>query len=374
MLEDKLEFEQQSLLETSIAGSITLGQIVEKVADNYDFSGLKPTYLHHLPLGLEAEKYTFWIGEKPYLLKMRVYDQSEIKRAEYIIQSTHVVERKLEDAGVPIVKTAPTKNWNSKINDYDRFITLRTETAASSPLLIAVSISPVFVGRYLENPDVVDVQEITRFMAKFHQTEGYGIVPAEDSWSLLRLTEAYENDSSNENLRQTLKTITPVVNEFRVLKYQFDMPEYLYHSFTGRTLGKRQGVFPKAFAHGDLHPGNILKGATGEYRILDLGCMDYQPRVVDLAIFLAQTCANFGDTEKTRELFQASIKTYEENNGLTDHEKSVLPLLIRANYAMFALRSAELLQENPDDQEIRDWHERSIKGLEFMQILEWNHS
>ena len=89
MLEDKLEFEQQSLLETSIAGSITLGQIVEKVADNYDFSGLKPTYLHHLPLGLEAEKYTFWIGEKPYLLKMRVYDQSEIKRAEYIIQSTH---------------------------------------------------------------------------------------------------------------------------------------------------------------------------------------------------------------------------------------------------------------------------------------------
>ena len=95
--------------------------------------------------------------------------------------------------------------------------------------------------------------------------------------------------------------------------------------------------------------------------------MDHEQRLADLAIFMSNTCADFTDLEKTTRLFSATTQAYEARNQLTPSERQALPVLIQANYAMFALRTAELLQADPDDQEIRDWHKHGMKGLQIME-------
>lgn len=117
-------------------------------------------------------------------------------------------------------------------------------------------------------------------------------------------------------------------------------------------------------AHGDLHPGNILKGSDG-YCLLDLGCMDHEQRIADLAIFLSMSCTDYENVAKTRELYEAALESYGKQIQLTPAERSALPVLIQANYAMFALRTAELLRDESDNPEVKSFYKKGIRGLEF---------
>lgn len=99
---------------------------------------------------------------------------------------------------------------------------------------------------------------------------------------------------------------------------------------------------------------------------MDLGVTDFGPRIVDLAVFLSNTCTNFDDPEKTRALFDAAILAYDKENSLTDAEKQALPVLIKSNYAMFLLRSSELLQQDPTNVDYIYWNNFAQKGLNMM--------
>jgi Ser/Thr protein kinase RdoA (MazF antagonist) len=184
-----------------------------------------------------------------------------------------------------------------------------------------------------------------------HSIKQYGVVPAMDSWSLLRLVQTFDKDSQDENLAAVLRAVGPTVEHVRALALDDEK------------------IFPKALVHGDLHPFNILKGSDSQYCILDLGCMDHEQRIADLAIFLSMTCADFEDQAETRSFFEAAVRAYEQQVSLTPSERDALPILIRANYAMFALRTAELLRDDPNNAEVRQFHERGMQGLRFMQEL-----
>lgn len=179
-----------------------------------------------------------------------------------------------------------------------------------------------------------------------------GIVPTFDSWSLLRLVQKYDESvnqsDSSKKLIQDLKRISSVVMVVRKLDLENE---------------KR---FPKGFVHGDLHSDNILKDNDGNMMLLDLGVINYSPRIVDLAIFLSNTCIDFDNPKKTRILFNTAISTYDKENPLTDAEKQALLTLIRANYAMFLLRSSDLLEQEPNNVEYVYWNQFAQKGLNFM--------
>ncbi|OGV90995.1 hypothetical protein A3A66_03075 [Microgenomates group bacterium RIFCSPLOWO2_01_FULL_46_13] len=342
MPEDELVRNQQAILETKIAGPITVGQIVDAVSNQYDFDGHKPENLHQLHRGLETTKFTFWAGKEPLLLK--IYDSSASRPPRFRLRNVSGLETKLKEAGVPISETVETKDRHS-------FITLEARPTPNRKYHVAAAVSRVFPGHVLTNPSVEDVQKIAEYMARIHQIKDYGVVPAMDSWSLLRLVRAVDNHQyfPPEGLKDILTTINPTVDKVRAL---------------GLDDKKK---FPQTLVHGDLHSFNILKEEGGKYCILDLGCMDHEQRLADLAIFMSNTCADFTDLEKTTRLFSATTQAYEARNQLTPSERQALPVLIQANYAMFALRTAELLQADPDDQEIRDWHKHGMKGLQIME-------
>lgn len=339
---DALVVKEQEISETRVAGPITVGQIIDTVAENYDFNNKKPEHLHPLQRGLETQKYTFWAGQEPYLLK--IYDQSASSGYRFRLRNVMGLEGKLKEAGIPIAESEPTKSGN-------HFLVIEKRLPMNRRWEIAFAVSKVFPGRALTNPSLEDVQTMAEYMAKIHQIKDYGVLPAMDSWSFLLLTKAYDNDLRKENLRQVLLGIAPTVEKMRLLD-----------------LGN-ETKFPKTLVHGDLHSFNILKNKQRGLKILDLGCMDHEQRIADLVIFMSNTCADFTNLDKTKRLFTATVEAYESHNHLTKEEKEALPTLIQANYAMFSLRTAELLQENPENKEIREWHEHGLNGLKMMKMI-----
>jgi len=350
---DVLEIQQQAILETKVTGPITVGQIVAEVAENYDFNGQKPKYLSPLSRGLETRKYTFWTRQDAHLLK--IYDQSASTGYRFRLRNVVGLERKLKAADIPIAESELTKKGN-------HFLVIDRRVTPSRSYEVAFAVSKVFPGRALTAPSLEDVQKMAEYMARIHQIKDYGVVPAMDSWSFLRFIRDndiysypvpifYAPKFVRNDLKDVLEVIAPIVKNLRALDLE------------------NEKKFPKTLIHGDLHPFNILKGKGGKFCILDLGCMDYQQRIADLAIFMSNTCADFTDLEKTKRLFTATVEAYESHNHLTREEKEGLSTLIQANYAMFSLRTAELLQKDPDNKEVREWHEHGLNGLKMMEKI-----
>lgn len=333
---------QSSIRETKVAGPITINDILGKVSQEYDFGGNDPENLHPLHRGLETIKYTFWSG--PELLLLKIYDREASAPPRFRLRNQPALENVLQAAGIPISKTVPTKDGKS-------FIVFDKPTTPATTHYVAAAISKIFPGNALQNPTIEDARAMAKYMAMMHQIKDYGVVPAMDSWSLLRLVTAFDRDKGVTELQNIRDSLASTVNEVKTLELDDG------------------SKFPKALVHGDLHPFNILKDQD-KYCILDLGCMDHEQRIADLAIFMSNTCADFTNAAKTKELFRAVVDTYERQVQLTPSERAALPLLIQANYAMFALRTAELLQNDPNNGEVKQFHELGMNGMRFMQGLE----
>lgn len=349
---DTLEIQQQEILESRVAGSITVGQIVEKLGENYDFNGREPQYFSPLYLGLESQKYTFWAGKEAFLLKIYGQDLSQGNR--FRLRNVMGFEQKLIAAGIPFSASLPTK-------DGKYFLINEARCGISHRIEVAFGISRVFPGKALTNPSLADIAKMTEYMTKIHQIEP-GVVPAVDSWSFLRFVREndiyaypvpifYNQKFVPEIFEEVLKKIMPTVKAMRKLNLE------------------DRSQFPKTIVHGDLHSFNILKNPTKGILILDPGCLDYLQRIIDPVVFMTNTCADFRNLDLTLNRFQETIRAYEEYELLTPQEKAALPTLMKANYAMFSLRTAELLQEDPENKEIREWHEHGLQGLAMMDQL-----
>jgi Ser/Thr protein kinase RdoA (MazF antagonist) len=339
---DTLQLQQQEILETKVDGPITVGKIVSEVAVNYDFKGHRPQYLSPLHRGLETQKYTFWAGQQSYLLK--IYERSASQGYRFRLRNVMGLEQKMISVDVPFAASLPAKNGK-------HFQVISETRPMNRHWEIAFAVSEIFPGRPLTNPSLNDVSKMSEYMSRIHQIEDYGVVPAMDSWSFLLLPGAFGHDLGNERLKSVLDKIEPVVAKMKKLP-----------------LDDRK-KFPVALVHGDLHSFNILKNPKLGIKILDLGCMDSEQRIADPVIFMTNACADFSNLELTRARFAAVINSYERRNQFTEAEKVALPTLLEANYAMFTLRTGELLTEEPENQEIKAWHEHGLQGLTLMNQL-----
>lgn len=343
-METKNTLLNEEIFETKVSGAITLGEVSEVVFQSYDLGDGNLNNFQQLKRGLETTKFTFSVGASEYLLK--IYNESTSRPPRFRLRNISGLERKLKETGVPLATTLRNKDGSSFVSIEKRIRPNKTDYAA-------VSVMEVFKGEALLDPSVEDIQKIVGYMAKIHSMKDYGVVPAMDSMSLLRLVEYFDREkySNNVSIQKILSQIEPVVEEMRGLDLN------------------NESAFPKTLVHGDLHSFNILKSSEGKICILDLGCLDHEQRVADLAIFMANTCADFTNIENTKEFFKIAIEATESNGDLTSAEEKSIPTLIKANYAMFVLKTAELLKDDPNDKEIQEWHEHGIQGLRMMEQI-----
>ncbi len=186
-----------------------------------------------------------------------------------------------------------------------------------------------------------DLAVITTYITKIHKLR-FSIHKNYDSWGTVNLLKEYRLKGKYLT-KEDRKLLDPVINDFKKINFS---------------------QLPKSIIHGDLHKDHVLKNRRGEYCLIDLDVMDFNARVVDLAIFLALIAYELDSAQKDRETYKFILKEYQHHIQLNRYELQVLPTLIRATYLVYLIRSNfELIVNRDRSKQTSDWFYLARKGL-----------
>jgi len=191
-----------------------------------------------------------------------------------------------------------------------------------------------------------DVMKITRFMAYMHQSK---LKPTHyyDTLGIVNFRHIYDQQAH----------ILPVQEKNEIKRTLEEFPQINLAKF-------RQSVI-----HGTLERENILKDARGGYCILDLGCMDYNASIVDMAAFLANFTIDM-DGKETVQMIRDVVAEYQKLHALTADERLALPLLIKTQYAILVIGMMHALKtERDDSKQTKHWLEFGKHGLKKFQKI-----
>ncbi len=124
---------------------------------------------------------------------------------------------------------------------------------------------------------------------------------------------------------------------------------------------------PRSLIHGSVEKENILKSADGSLCLLDLGCMEYQPSVTDIATAIVNFTDGLAKNERDR-IIRLMLNAYRAVRPLNNLELDVLPILVRAQCAAYIL-GMTYHQVHDGDQSVQTetWLQRGISGLAAYQ-------
>lgn len=122
-------------------------------------------------------------------------------------------------------------------------------------------------------------------------------------------------------------------------------------------------TFPQSIIHGTFEKENVLKNSTGDICLLDFGCMDFNASILDIATFIANFTIYVDEVKRTH-ITQVILSTYQKFRLLTKEERSVLPTLIRAQYAAYIIgMSYRMRIEHDMTKQTQSWLDRGWDGL-----------
>lgn len=263
------------------------------------------------------------------------YKLGPIKNFEYIQIGYEDLNIKLETGrGKYVVKIFSKEHRLPFIKDYIRFLLLFAESGIPAPRLLRsnkeflysrtnqtgstyLCVMNLFEGKsFNEIPSTPkDLLTITSYLAKIHQLN-FKVHKNYDSWGTTHLLEEFPKKKQYLG-KNDLALIRPVIEKLQTVDFS---------------------EFRKCLIHGSLEKQNVLKNSQGKYCILDLGCLDFNAAVIDLAIFLAAFCLNPAlSLDQNRLIYNLVISGYLRTNSLSTLEMDTLPLLIKAAYASYLL-------------------------------------
>lgn len=121
---------------------------------------------------------------------------------------------------------------------------------------------------------------------------------------------------------------------------------------------------PHCFVHGDIIRSNVMKDTNGTIYILDFAVSNFYPRIIELATLI---CFNFFDPDNPISLndaFDFTLKTYQKFTPLEKYERKMLPIYIKASFAMYALRASyEKIVNKNESEENKHWLKVGKIGL-----------
>ncbi len=187
-----------------------------------------------------------------------------------------------------------------------------------------------------------DIKAITNYLAKIHHLS-FKINRNYDSWGTVNLVKEFI-DKKKYLTQQDLRLIEPIVNGFRRVDFS---------------------KFRKCVIHGDIQRTHILKDKKGNYCVLDLGVMDFNSAVIDLAIFIGLFCFDMDSSIRSnRGVYDMVVKEYTKTNSLNKNEIRFLPLLVKATYAIYTVQSSyRLFDKNDNSKQTKKWLVFGRKGL-----------
>lgn len=210
-------------------------------------------------------------------------------------------------------------------------------------------ITNFFDGNNFQNttPTIKDIRNVTEYVAKLN-TLNFEVGSGYDSWGIKAFPEEYKNKSGQ---------LTPAQN-LCVKKVYLDYMKLDMNRFS------------KSVIHSDMQRKHVIKNTSGEYCILDFGCMAHDYKVIELATYLAWFCLQ-EDTWKDKDaIFSEVLKIYNAVHNLSVPEVLSLKLLIKVSYSAYYMTTSVMINEGDKSEETLDWNSRSKKMLELTK--NWN--
>ncbi|MCL4200084.1 phosphotransferase [Patescibacteria group bacterium] len=185
-----------------------------------------------------------------------------------------------------------------------------------------------------------DIASLTTMLANIHNTKH--LTPHYyDTMGIVNLPGEYKLKSGALSAEE-LSKISPVVSQFQRIPV---------------------ATFPKTLIHGTPEKENVLKNANGELCLLDLGCMDYNAAILDIATLIANF-ALYVTEEKRKQFIHLILDTYNNTRQITPAERAALPSLIRAQYAAYVIAMTYHMRKNHDmTKQTQVWLDRGWDGL-----------
>ena len=207
-------------------------------------------------------------------------------------------------------------------------------------------ITKFFEGKNFQNitPTVEYIRDVTQYLSKLN-TLTFEVDAEYDSWGINAFPKEYKKKKEK---------LTPE---------QDSLIKDIYADYTKLDTSS----FSKSVIHGDMQRKHVIKNDSGEYCILDFGCMAYDYKVIELATYIAWFCLQ-EDTWKDKDIiYKGVLDIYNSTHNLTEEEILSLPLLIRSSYSAYYMTTSVMINEGDTSQETLDWHNRSKKMLELIK-------
>jgi Ser/Thr protein kinase RdoA (MazF antagonist) len=303
--------------------AVPLGNLLNELAVSYDLGKI----LRYGPIGEGYEDLNIkTVTEKgTCLVKVFPREKTHANNQDYVKALLG-----FSGAGIPVPEPFKTRDG--------RFL---YKTGGNAYLCVM----EFFDGKSLREirPTDEDLKAIARYLAKIHKLSfrvGRGNY---DSWGTANLLKEFEKRKSYLN-HEDLRLIEPVVEGFRKIDFS---------------------KFRTCIIHGDLQRGHVLKSDDGRYCILDLGCVNFDSAAVDLAIFIAHFCLDpDSPAEENMRRYKLTVREYLKKNSLNPAELDSLPLLVKATYAIYAIRANyEIKAENDKSKQTKAWLGFGRNGL-----------
>lgn len=308
--------------------------------DRPDIKGSLDDFLQHVSsvfqLGTIKKILRFPLGYQELNIKLEtsqgVYVVKTFSKEKPLSRIKENIQGYLEFSklGVPMPRLRVTKNHESVL------ITKGKHQEVYSCVM------EYFEGKSFLNLPVTkrDVMKITRFMASMHQSK-FKPTHYYDTLGIVNVRHIYDQQAH----------VLPVQEKNEIKR--------TLEEFQQINLAK----FRQSVIHGTLERENVLKDAQGAYCILDLGCMDYNASIVDMATFLANFTIDM-DEKATVQMIRDVVAEYQRLQALTADERLALPLLMKTQYAILVIGMMHALKTEQDDsKQTKHWLEFGKHGL-----------
>lgn len=209
-------------------------------------------------------------------------------------------------------------------------------------------ITKFFEGSNFQNitPTIVDIKTVASYISKLN-TLNFPVVSEYDSWGIKNFTKEYE------------------VNKDKLTPEQKSLIENIY----SENIKIDMASFSKSVIHGDMQRKHVIKNNSGEYCILDFGCMAFDYKIIELATYLAWFCLQ-EDTWKDKDLIcKEVLDIYNATHHLSQTEIDALSMLIKVSYSAYFMTTSVMINEGNKSEETLDWHSRAKKMLGL--IKDW---
>ncbi len=186
-----------------------------------------------------------------------------------------------------------------------------------------------------------DLINICKFIALINTCK-FPVVQGYDSWGTANLVTEFKKKKQFIE-PEDIELILPVLKDFSKIDFS---------------------SFSQSVIHGDVQRAHVLKNAQGKYCIIDLGCMNVDASILDLAIFLAHFTIDIESLDEVNQLMRLIVHEYNKVHPLPEIELKCLPLLMQSTYAIYLIASsAQITGKNNPSAESLDWQTFGRKGL-----------